>query len=197
VVKNLCAGIGLSFVAAFAGVGTNRAVADEVICKPNTTAAFTNSHNPIWGAFRPSCDLIHLQDNPHHLKGWIRGWAKVDRSTGIIDVAFELETDHVSLGPCGKADAELWGQGQQLAHIVMFADPEHDQKGACRGGKMAPTAQASVFSYQASVAPSLAAQVDRVDVHTQYLGTAGLDINIKPEQVMGALRVAVGAIVGQ
>src|SRR5438034_11227924 len=90
--------------------------ADEVLCRP-TGGDFSGSHDPIWGAQRDSCSFTYTK--PNGVEGWVRGWGKVNRDTGVVETVVELETDQNDKGPCGKADVELRGGGRQLAHIIM------------------------------------------------------------------------------
>jgi hypothetical protein len=163
---------------------SSSAHADDVICSP-VQAPFSGSHNPVWGALRDSCSFTHAQPQ---VEGWVRGWGKVDRGTGVVETVVELETDHLDKGPCGKADVELWGGGKQLAHLVM--DANHSP---CINGKPPGSAAAKVFTFEKTVPASVASQTQEVRVYTQVLGTHfgpfGWDPNI--EDIIKFIQVVI------
>jgi hypothetical protein len=138
--------------------------ADEVLCK-EVGGDFSASRKPVWGKIRLSCSYTFAEP---HVNGWLRGWGKVDRSSGVVETVIELETDSFGKGPCGKADVELWGKGKQLAHIVMDgADP------LCMAGRPPGKAEdyTKIYTIDRNVDPSIAAQTDEVRVATQVLGS--------------------------
>ena len=168
-IRTLLSALGISILA-----GTTPVWADVLECSPSNDQ-HAASHSPVWGGNRPACSVSFAEPQ---FDGWVRGWAKVDRSSGDVEIVLELETDSLGKGPCGKADAELWGNGKQLAQLIMPTSPAE-----CMGGKPPGNAVARTITVRKSVPASVAAETDQIRVFTQVLGShAGyFDITMSTE----------------
>lgn len=153
-------------LASFFTVAAPSAHADEVVCK-SVGGDYSGSRNSVWGSGRQSCSFSHAKGGKL-VEGWVRGWAKIDRSTDVVEIVEELETDSTQTGPCGAVDVELWGKGKLVATVTMGKDPGQD---FCINGKPPGKAVAKVFTVDKTILQSEAAQVDEVRVKTEVTGT--------------------------
>ena len=122
------------------------------------------SHNPVWGRNRPACVVIHAQP---FVEGWVRGWGAYDDITGTVSVAIELETDHIDKGPCGLVWVELFDDDDQKVGTVGWADENNP---FCRGGRLAPHAEASNSEQSATVTRNVGGKVKYFVVYGRRTG---------------------------
>lgn len=156
----LSLGVYMIFVA-IAISATSANAQNEVVCQPQQ-APFSGSRNPVWGAGRVSCSLTHAKQGSL-VEGWVRGWAKFDRSSATVEIVEELETDSTQTGPCGRVNVQLLSKGKTIVNVDMGQDE-------CINGKPPGKAVAKDFTFDKTILPSEAAQVDEVLVTTQWHG---------------------------
>lgn len=128
------------------------------------------SSQHIWGEKRRACGRVHTDP-----EGWIRGFARLNRDTGDLNFAIELDTDVIHAGPCGVLDIHLIGADGK--HLYTLAASR--ETAPCRGGRKT-RAEASVVEVTRSVPLEIASRTAEIDVDAVYVkhhfAPAGIDL---------------------
>jgi hypothetical protein len=109
------------------------------------------------------CARTHT--NQKRAKGWVRGKAEFNTSSGDIHIWMQLETDSVLAGPCGKVAVDLLAADGSVIATAWTGE-------ACRGGKppgKAVRSDSDVVTKQI-VSPTVAMKVAMLRVYPMVPG---------------------------
>jgi hypothetical protein len=125
---------------------------------------------------------IYCGNNP---ESWVRGSASLDKSSGVVSITEQLETDSNLAGPKGKVVISIRNAGnQELTGL------ETDEIGI--GGKQGGRAVIRNFSASKNISASSAQQAASCTIMAQCTGSINAPLGINPGDVISGVKTLFG-----
>jgi hypothetical protein len=146
-------------IAVVVGIAALNTLSLSMLCQTiGATGTYKNAP-PGWD--RGMETTMHCGHDP---ESWVRGSAVLDKSTGVLSLVVQLETDSILAGPKGRVTANIHDASGQLIYKAVS-----DEIGI--GGKPPGRAVMPKFSSQISIPTSISMAANTIDLDAECTGS--------------------------